>query len=242
MSSFPARPHVVRAAARAGMLVALAACRDTAGPPMVRAVRIVPRVTTAISVGGSYRLQAAVDADGGADTTVRWTSVPSLAGQVTEDGLVTTCYPGGRVVVTATSVADPTKFAVDTVLVLQPAVGWASVGGPIRTGTGPALPGDGVPRDSVTGDVDLYVSLGAGGFLACRGIERLDLRVQRPGLDSLIARLDFTPPFSDSRTFRVPLHAGALPNGTYAVSGAAYVSGVPSTVPLLGFSMTVRNP
>jgi hypothetical protein len=100
------------AAAWLAIALTFSGCGDAAGPrtPRVRAVRIEP-TNYALSAGATLQLHAVVDADAGADTTVRWTSEPSQSGAVSPAGLVTTCYPPGTIVVRATSVADSTQSA-----------------------------------------------------------------------------------------------------------------------------------
>ena len=216
----------------------LTACGGDTGPraPGIRSVRIDPTVQV-MSVGASVPLRAIVDADPGADTTVRWTSDPSESGAVSPVGRLTACYPPGTIVVHATSVADPTKSATLTAQVVIPSVGWAFVGGVVHDGDA-----GGVPNDTVSAEAEILIVVSPAIVLVCRGVERVDVRLEGGGIDSLISRFDFAPPFSDSHVLRVPLRADALPNGVYQITGTVYVSGVKQTVSLNGRAITVRHP
>ncbi len=237
-------PRTVRIALALPATISIA-CADAAAPLRVRgvrAVRIEPSAF-ALSVGASVQLQAVVDADPGVDTAVRWSSAPSPSGGVSPTGLLTSCYPPGVLRVTATSVADSTRAATLEVPVTAPAVGWVVPWGFVRPGA-PLPPGPGaiVSRDSIAGDVELALSLSPQGILACRAIERVELRLRASGVDTIAVSLAFEPPFREGRNVRLPLRSGTLQPGAYDVSALLRITGLPTPLEYQLGSIAVRRP
>jgi hypothetical protein len=240
----PSSHRESRARRAAAVALLVAACGGDSvvpPPPAVRSVRIEPR-NIAAQAGATLGFRAVVEGSPGVDTTVRWSSEPSPSGQISASGLLTTCYPPGFVRVTATSLADTTKRDTLSVPVTIPAVGWAFVGGIAPPGVGPASPGEFLDRGAVAGDVDLVAWLTPAGVIACRAVERIELRLRGPGVDTAIGRVDFAPPFREARQVRVRFRSAAVPNGAYTVSGTVHITDVPHPVGLDGMSITVRNP
>ena len=82
----------------------------------VRAIQVNP-VTASIRAGDSQPFSATFDADAGVSTAVIWTSSePTIATVSTSSGIVTGVLPG-TAIIRATSVADPRKSAIGTILV-----------------------------------------------------------------------------------------------------------------------------
>lgn len=215
--------------------------RDSVLPPAspVRSVRIEPRNISA-QAGASIGFRAVVEAAAGVDTSVRWTAEPEQSGRISQSGLLTTCYPPAMVRVTATSLADSTRRDTLLVPVTINAIIWATVAGVLPPGEGPPNYGAASQDGRVSGDVDLLLQVTPAGTIACRSVERIDVRL-RGGVDTVFARLDFTPPFRDARLLRARLRSAAVPDGTYFVSGDIYLTGLTRPAELNGRTITIRN-
>ena len=253
-SPHPLRRLVHRSALAAGALVACGGPvetpvgdratppRDSVLPPAspVRSVRIEPR-NIALQAGAAVGFRAAVEAAAGVDTAVRWTAVPEETGRVSQSGVLSSCYPPAMVRLTATSVADSTRRDTLDVAVVIPAVAWATIAGLLPPGESPPTLGAALPDGPVSGDVDLLLQLAPVGIIACRFIERIDVRVRGGGMDTVVTRLEFTPPFRDARQLRARLRSAAVADGTYFVSGDIYLTGLARPAQLLGRTVTIRN-
>jgi hypothetical protein len=222
--------------------LAVAACGDPAAPKRVRSVQIEP-IRGTFALGISAQLHAHVDADPGVDTTVRWTSVPTPAGQITPTGVLTTCYPGGIVPIAATSVADPTKSDTVWATVTVPTPGWAFPSGITRPNAStPPGPADFVDPASVNGEVEVTLSVNAAILaLGCRAVQRVELRLSGPARDTTFASFEASPPFNDNRTLRARLRTTAVPNGDYLLGGSVYISGLPAPEAIVPLRLSVRN-
>ncbi|WP_162309371.1 S-layer homology domain-containing protein [Cohnella abietis] len=93
--------------------------------PAVNSVTVTPPSPISLAQGGSKQLQASVDAQGGAATTLTWTSSDSSS-KVAVDGTgnvtVAADAAPGDYTITATSTFDNSKKATVTIKVLLPAV------------------------------------------------------------------------------------------------------------------------
>jgi hypothetical protein len=210
----------------------LGGCAGDLTPPApgVDAVRISPRLTDVVN-GGTAQFQAVVTGSPGVDPSVRWslsTSSSTLAATISPTGELRTCYPGGRVTVVATSIADPSKADSVPISVRFAGGGWVLISNATRPGTTEMV--DIVAP--VRGAVDLELVL-APGPLGCRRVEHLEVRVRGMGRDTALFSRSFDPPFENDRVVvRVPFAtaaqaggAPAFPNGDYEVRSFVRLGG-----------------
>lgn len=243
----PSGGHAARALLL-GLGIAYGACSDSSPPtqappakPEVRGIRIEPS-NIAANVGATIQLRAVVDADPGADTSVRWSVTPAETARITDGGLLSTCYPPAVAIVSARSRADTSKSAVAEIPVMSFAVGWAFVSGVVRPGEGPPSATDYLDVSALRDDVDFYITLNPSYFIPCRLIERLEVWVRGSGLDTTISSVAFTPPFSNARAVRARFATRSVMNGVYRVGGRVFLTELSQPVPVLDLGITVANP
>jgi hypothetical protein len=225
-------------------LALLAACDDPAAPatPRVRSIFILP-FGNALPAGTSGQLQVQVDADAGADTTVRWKTLASPAGMITPSGFLRTCFPGGVLTIVAESVADPTKTDTVPVAVTAPTLGWAAVSDLSRPNPStPRTPADFVDPGAMNGDVEVEV-LVSGSVLVgrCRAVESVEIAIVGAAAQVTLARFYQATPFTTDRRFRTRFQTTAVPDGDYTLGGSAHLTGVDAPQPILPLRVTVRN-
>jgi hypothetical protein len=222
----------------------------TGQAPEVRAVlleldsgQLPPAAEMTIGVGASPRFRARVSGGLGVSQAVRWTSSAPTIADVSNDGVVTTCYPGGSATITAQSVADPSKTAAVRLLVNPLGIGWISINAPRRSGTDVI-----VPFDSLSGTVDVPVGLSPEGVLPCRAVERVELRIRGAALDSVVARIPLNPPATRVTFVRATIETAStfagrrlLPNGSYVLSAAVFVTGLAQPVLAPEIPIMIRN-
>lgn len=110
------------------------------GDPAVNSVTI-PEGNQTVREGGTFDFSADVDAVGGADETVTWSSSDETVATVDADGVVTGVAAGGPVTITATSafdssISDSVQVTVSDVIYVDasaPAGGDGSEGSPYST-------------------------------------------------------------------------------------------------------------
>jgi serine protease len=133
---------------------------------LVPGVEVAASTTQAILNSGATQ-NIGVTVTGHANTAVNWTSSNTAVATVSSTGVVTAVAPG-TATITARSVADPTKAATVTVRVrIVPGVDYTGLSGP--TGSDAiwvvAVPAGAtkltITTAGGTGDVDVYVGLGA---------------------------------------------------------------------------------
>jgi hypothetical protein len=208
---------------------------------VVRGIRIEPS-NIATNVGATVQFRAVVDADPGADTSVRWSVTPAETASITDGGLLSTCYPPAVAIVSARSRADTSKGAMVEIPVVSFAVGWAFVSGVVRPGEGPPSPGDFLDANALRDDVDFYLTLNPSYFIPCRLIERLDVWVRGSGIDTTITSVTFTPPFSSARAVRARFATRSVTNGVFRVGGRVFLTELSQPVPVLDMGIVVANP
>ena len=210
-------------------------------PPAVRSIRIEPS-NIGLTVGASVQLRAVLDAEPGADTSVRWSATPPETATITERGLLRTCYPAAVVTVVARSLADSSKSASLQVGVASSLVGWAFVSSAVLPGDGTPPGSDFLNANSLQGDVDFYVVLNPSDFIPCRLIERLEVWVRGAGVDTTITSIAFQPPFATARSVRARFATRSVKNGAYRVGGRMFLTGLTQPTGLIDLGITVANP
>jgi hypothetical protein len=211
----------------------------------VRSVAITPSqpITAA---GRQIQLRAIVDADPGADTTVRWSADSSDAGWLLPNGLVQACYGPGLIRVRATSLADTTKSATTFVATAEATLKWFFVAGYLLRAGVPYPPGvaaDVLLPDSVAGDVDAVVSYsGWYNDLRCHALRRVDVRLIAADMDTLIDRAVFSPPVFAGQQIFVRIHSLGFPSGRYTLRAIGFVDGVSNAVTTDQLTLTIKNP
>lgn len=225
----------------AGCIDSAVPTRTLPTPPLVRSIRIEPS-NIGVVVGTKVQFRAVVDADPGADTSVRWSATPSETANITDSGLLSTCYPPALATVSVRSRADTSKAASAEIPVVGYAVGWAFVSGVVRPGEGPALGSDHLEGNPLQGDVDLYVTLNPSDLIPCRLIERLEVWVRGGGIDTTVMSVVFSPPFSSARAVRARFATRSVSNGTYRAGGRVFLTGLTQPVAVLDLGITVVNP
>jgi hypothetical protein len=188
------------------------------------------------------QFRVVVDADPGAETSVRWSATPSETATITEGGLMRTCYPPAVVTVVARSLADSTKSGSLQVGVASSLVGWAFLNGAVRPGEGTPTGSDYLDRTALQGDVDFYVVLNPSDFIPCRLIERLEIWVRGTGVDTTITSIPFQPPFSTARSVRARFATRSVKNGAYRVGGRMFLTGLTQTTEVIDMGIVVANP
>ena len=140
--------------------------------PRVTGVSVSPTPTT-VNINGTRQLAAVVAGDAGVNQAVTWSTANPALATVNVSGLVTG-VAAGSVVITAHSVADPTKSASASVTVsgpvtLQCIVGLdpnADFGAPGSTASGQAICMEGINSMPIGSEVSLGVKTTSGTVVA----------------------------------------------------------------------------
>ncbi|HEY5219861.1 MAG TPA: hypothetical protein VIJ16_08625, partial [Gemmatimonadaceae bacterium] len=128
------------------------------GPPSFQIASVVVSPNqVAFSPGTNLQMIAIVQGSGDVLQTVRWSLAPAGGPMaMSADGVVSSCYPGGHVTVTATSMQDTTVSGTADGTAATAGTGLPSV-------SSVTIDGSDTPArlDSVTGSVDVISTLAA---------------------------------------------------------------------------------